>query len=51
MGRSSGNDLLVAASRHGEELILTKEQRSRHLYEHGLTLVEVLKVLEFESRE
>ena len=27
MGRSSGNDLLVAASRHGEPLILTTEKR------------------------
>ena len=37
MGRPSGNDLLIAAGSHGEPLILTREQRSRHLYVTGST--------------
>jgi hypothetical protein len=51
MGRSSGNDLLVAASRHGEPLILTKEQRSRHLYVTGSTGSGKSKFLEYLIRQ
>jgi DNA helicase HerA-like ATPase len=51
MARSSGNDLLVAASRHGEPLILTKEQRSRHLYVTGSTGSGKSKFLEYLIRQ
>jgi hypothetical protein len=51
MGRSSGNDLLVAASRHGEPLILTREQRSRHLYVTGSTGSGKSKFLEYLIRQ
>jgi hypothetical protein len=37
MRRPRGNDLLIATSRQGEPLILTREQRSRHLYVTGST--------------
>ena len=51
MARSSGNDLLVAASRHGEPLILTREQRSRHLYVTGSTGSGKSKFLEYLIRQ
>ena len=51
MARSSGNDLLVATSRHGEPLILTKEQRSRHLYVTGSTGSGKSKFLEYLIRQ
>jgi hypothetical protein len=51
MGRSFGNDLLVAASRHGEPLILTREQRSRHLYVTGSTGSGKSKFLEYLIRQ
>jgi DNA helicase HerA-like ATPase len=51
MGRSSGNDLLIAASRHGEPLILTREQRSRHLYVTGSTGSGKSKFLEYLIRQ
>jgi len=51
MGRSSGNDLLVAASRHGAPLILTREQRSRHLYVTGSTGSGKSKFLEYLIRQ
>jgi DNA segregation ATPase FtsK/SpoIIIE-like protein len=51
MRRSSGNDLLIAESRHGEPLILTSEQRSRHLYVTGSTGSGKSKFLEYLIRQ
>jgi type IV secretory pathway VirB4 component len=51
MGRSSGNDLLIATSSHGEPLILTREQRSRHLYVTGSTGSGKSKFLEYLIRQ
>jgi type IV secretory pathway VirB4 component len=50
MGRPSGNDLLIAAGSHGEPLILTREQRSRHLYVTGSTGSGKSKFLEYLIR-
>jgi hypothetical protein len=47
----SGNDLLIATSSHGEPLILTKEQRSRHLYVTGSTGSGKSKFLEYLIRQ
>jgi hypothetical protein len=51
MGRPSGNDLLIAAGSHGEPLILTREQRSRHLYVTGSTGSGKSKFLEYLIRQ
>jgi Type IV secretion-system coupling protein DNA-binding domain len=47
MRRPSGNDLLIATSRHGEPLMLKREQRSRHLYVTGSTGSGKSKFLEY----
>ena len=50
MRRPSGNDLLIAKSRHGP-LVLTREQRSRHLYVTGSTGSGKSKFLEYLIRQ
>lgn len=52
MRRSSGNDLLIATSmKGGKPLMLTKEQRSRHLYVTGSTGSGKSKFLEYLIRQ
>jgi hypothetical protein len=51
MARSSGNDLLIATGGRGEPLILTKEQRSRHLYVTGSTGSGKSKFIEYLIRQ
>jgi hypothetical protein len=51
MARPSGNDLLIAKSGQGEPLILTREQRSRHLYVTGSTGSGKSKFLEHLIRQ
>jgi hypothetical protein len=51
MARPSGNDLLIAKSAQGEPLILTREQRSRHLYVTGSTGSGKSKFLEHLIRQ
>jgi hypothetical protein len=52
MRRRSGNDLLIATSLSGgEPLMLTKEQRSRHLYATGSTGSGKSKFLEYLIRQ
>ncbi len=52
MRRPSGNDLLIAKSSRGQRpLILTREQRSRHLYVTGSTGSGKSKFLEYLIRQ